>query len=147
MLNGSLQLFYYDASYNVLRHAWADGNGWHFENLDGDRGSIAGTASPTGILSSVTSFSGNLQLLYYDMGNGNTRHAWADGNGWHFENLDGDTGSLAGNSSDVGLNSTITSFGTSLQSFYYDRGNGNLRHAWADGNGWHFENLDNSVVY
>ncbi|MEO3859493.1 hypothetical protein [Acrocarpospora sp. B8E8] len=32
--------------------------------------------------------------------------------------------------------------GTELQLFYYDVTGGNLRHAWHDTAGWHFETLE-----
>jgi len=141
----SLQLYYYDKSNGNLRHAWANATGWHFENLDGDVGSVARNTADVGLYSTVTTFGDSLQLYYYDKSNGNLRHAWANATGWHFENLDGDSGSIARNSADVGINPSITSFGDSLQLYYYDKSNGNLRHAWANATGWHFENLDGDV--
>ncbi len=144
-LNGSIQLFYYDRGQGNMRHAWADATGWHFENLDGDAGSLGHLTTDTGLYSTVSTFAGFVQLYYYDRGQGNLRHAWTDATGWHFENLDGDVGSIARQSGDVGLSPSMTIVGSSIQLFYYDRGQGNLRHAWSDATGWHFENLDGDV--
>lgn len=152
--NDVLQLFYYAAalpgqpygSLGNLRHAWKDGAGWHFENLDGDPGSIGGLNADLGRNPAVTNYTisnyNTLQLLYYDATNTNLRHAWADAAGWHFENLEGDPGSISRYSSDVGGMPTIISSGGVLQSFYYEYNGGNLRHGWSDATGWHFENLD-----
>jgi hypothetical protein len=142
----SLQLFYYDRTHTNLRHAWADSKGWHFENLDGDTGSIGGLTADSGISISVLEHGPSLQLFYYDRTHTNLRHAWADSKGWHFENLDGDTGSIGGNEGDIGINPGTTDFG-SLQLYYYDRTRGALRHAWADNIGWHFEDLGPSTIY
>lgn len=139
-----LQAFYYDATNGNLRHAWNDGS-WHFENLDGDPGSIAHSDANLGITPTAMSYNNTLQLFYYDNQNGNLRHGWADNTGWHFENLDGDPGSIAGLDSNVGVNTSFTSFGSTLQLYYYDSSNARLRHGWADGSGWHFENLDGAL--
>ena len=46
-------------------------------------------------------------------------------------------------SSNVGQFTSVTTNGSSLQLFYYDASNGNLRHAWTSASqGWKFENLD-----
>jgi hypothetical protein len=141
-LNGSLQLFYYDKSAGNLRHAWANDSGWHFENLDGDTGSTAKKDADVGQMSAAAELNGSLQLFYYDKSAGNLRHAWANDSGWHFENLEGDRGAISGYDSNVGITPSVTVYGNSLQLLHYDRGNGVLRHAWANDSGWHFENLE-----
>ena len=140
--NNTLQLFYYDKTRGNLRHGWLDTGTWRFENLDGDGGSVSHWSADVGINPSVTVYKNSLQLIYYDKSNTNLRHAWADTNGWHFENLDGDGGSISGRSGDVGVYSTLTTYGNDLQTFYYDQAAKKLRHGWSDANGWHFENLD-----
>ncbi len=142
VFGNTLQTIYYDAEHNNLRHAWADGAGWHFENLDGDYGSVAGYNANVGINPKLLSYGGGLQAFYYDASATNLRHSWFDSRGWHFENLDGDYGALGHLNGDVGESSTAMVYNNLLHAFYYDKTNGNLRHAWADGNGWHFENLD-----
>lgn len=146
--SGTLQVFYYDSSYGNLRHAWSNSTGWHFENLDGDPGSIGKDDADVGYNPAAVVYGSTLQVFYYDATNGNLRHAWSDSNGWHFETLDGDPGSIGKNNANLGLtpNATVlsTSSGTSLQVFYYDKTNGNLQHAWSDSSGWHFETLDGS---
>lgn len=141
VFNNGLQVFYYDSSNSNLRHAWRDSNGWHFENLDGDTASVAIRPGDVGFDPTATAYGDSLQLFYYDRGNGNLRHAWANSTGWHFENLDGDIGSIGRHNADSGHNPVVLDYG-SLQLFYYDASHTNLRHAWADSTGWHFENLD-----
>lgn len=144
VLQGSpnLQLFYYDATVGDLRHAWSDASGWHFEQLDGSGGSVSGRSADSGRHTSGLYQSGDIQLFYYEMTTGNLRHAWSDSSGWHFENLDGDTGSVSQTAGDVGKYTSVVFVGSYMQLFYYDSNNKNLRHAWNDSNGWHFENLD-----
>ncbi len=142
---GSLQLFYYDSTYGNLRHAWHNSSDWHFENLDGDSGSVAGFNANLGKDPVSILYSNGIQLFYYDATNGNLRHAWDNGGGWNFETMDGASGTYGNVNGDVGLNPEALAFGSSLQLFYYDATNGNLRHGWSDSGGWHFENLEGDV--
>ncbi|MGF7229592.1 MAG: hypothetical protein ACQR33_06480, partial [Candidatus Saccharibacteria bacterium] len=130
---GSLQLFYYYAPCGSLRHAWTDSTGWHFEELDGSNSSIGPNRYAVGLYSSATSTDGtNIQLIYFDNNWTNLRHAWTDSTGWHFENLDGLGGGPAGRiNTDVGSFPLLTSFGGTLDAFYYDIADGNLRLAQA----------------
>lgn len=142
--NGTTQVFYYDRMYGNLRHAWSDANGWHFENLDGDVGSIGRSNADLGVYSVGLVFNDTLQLFYTDLTNTNLRHAWSDSSGWHFENLDGDSGSIARNEGMVGKTPSALVYNGGLQLLYYDESKGGLRHAWNDTGGWHFEDLDGS---
>jgi hypothetical protein len=65
-VNGVFHTFYYDATRGNLRHAWADSAGWHFENLDGDPGSIARYDRNVGQTPAVTAEQpdGTIQLFY-----------------------------------------------------------------------------------
>jgi hypothetical protein len=120
----SIQLFYYDNSRNNLRHAWSNATGWHFENLDGDIGSVGHWNADVGRNSALTVFNNGIQLFYYDMTNGNLRHAWSNATGWHFENLDGDAGSIGHLNSNLGESPSIVADEATgkLGVFYYDRG-------------------------
>jgi len=138
----SLQLFYYDSTNGNLRHAWNNGGSWSFENIDGDPGSIGRYNSNLGRATFGTVYNNTLQIYYYDAQQGNLRHAWADSMGWHFENLEGDPGSVSRFNSNVGLGGSATVYNGSLQLYYYDAQQGNLRHAWTGASGWGFENLD-----
>ena len=138
----SIQLFYYSRTTGDLRHAWADITGWHFENLDGDVGAISHQTGNVGLYSAVINYSGNVQLYYSNQTTGQLRHAWTDANGWHFENLDGGTGSISGQSDNVGVSPAVTLLGNSIQLYYGDATQKSLRHAWTESNGWHFETLD-----
>ncbi len=142
---GEMHVFYYDATRGNMRQAYySTTNGWRFQNLDGDYGSLAGINSVTGQNPDATTFGGSLQLFYYDYSNGNLRHAWfVTGQSWKFENIDGDYGSIGRYNSNLGQDPSVVSHSGSLQLFYYDVGNGNLRHAWVNpGQSWKFENLD-----
>ncbi len=140
--NGELHAFYYDATRGNLRHAWFTNTGWHFENLDGDPGSTGGLDGDIGRDPAFLPWGTDLQLFYYDATRGNLRHAWTTSTGWHFENLDGDPGSVGGLDGDIGRDATVTTVNGELHVFYYDATRGNLRHAWFTNTGWHFENLD-----
>lgn len=140
--NGTLQLFYYNSSGGDLRHGWADTSGWHFETLEGDPHSISGYDSNVGLDPTTVSQNDMLQVFYYDTSQNNLRHAWADGAGWHFENLDGDLHSICGRDGVVGKNPSAVEYQNTLQVFYYDQTGGDLRHAWSDSTGWHCETLE-----
>lgn len=142
MMGTSLQLYYYDSTAGNLRHGWTDSNGWHFEDLDGQTTTNNRKDANLGLDPTAVMYGDSLQLYYYDSQNGNLRHAWTDANGWHFEDLDGYTTTGGHNNADVGINPTAVVYGTTLQLFYYDRDSTNLRHAWSDATGWHFENLE-----
>lgn len=145
---GGMHVFYYDATNTNLRHAWyTPVTGWKFENLDGDFGSISGFDANTGQNPEAIVYGGTVQLFYYDVSNGNLRHAWSSPTeSWKFENLDGDLGSVSGNNNNVGQDPTITIHDGSFQLFYYDITNGNLRHAWASAaQPWKFENLEGDL--
>ncbi len=140
-----LQLFYYDATRGNLRHAFInDTRGWYFETFDGEAASLGHDASDVGRFVTATAFDGGYQVFYYDTGSGNLRHAWTTATGgWYFENLDGDAGSIAGYTADVGRYPTVIAQGSTLRVFSYDATNGNRRHAWiTPTGGWYFENLD-----
>ncbi len=142
----NLHTFYYDATNGNLRHGWftPGGTGWKFENLEGDFGSISHLNSDIGQNPDALIYGGSLQLVYYDVTNGNLRHSWyTTANGWKFENLDGDPGSISRFNSNVGQDPTLTTHNGTLQIFHYDAANGNLRHGWASPTqAWKFENLD-----
>lgn len=142
VFNNNLQLMYYDVSNGNLRHAWTDSNGWHFENLDGDPGSVGRGNSNLGRQPALQVLNNNLQLFYYDVSNGNLRHAWTNSTGWHFENLDGDPGSVFRHNSNLGMTPAVTVQNNVLYLLYYDQQNGVLRHGYSDSTGWHKANLD-----
>ncbi len=140
--DGKLYISYYSPQKHSLRIGYLDNSGWHFETLDGEGGDNGRVNADVGQDIAMSHFGDSLQLYYFDATNSNLRHAWADVNGWHFENLDGSADSVSRKDSFVGQSPTVTVYGGTLQLFYYDAQAGNLRHAWANGSGWHFENLD-----
>lgn len=142
---GQIYIFYFDAFRRVLRMATQDldSGEWEYSILDGDKSAGGGRVDASlGGEVAATVLGNSLQLFYYDKTRGNLRHAWLSGGQWRFENLDGDKGSVGGKDSNLGQNASVTVFQDRLQLFYYDQGNGNLRHAWTSSNGWRFENLD-----
>jgi hypothetical protein len=141
--SGTLQVFYYSASLGDLRHAWMDSQGtWRFETLDGSPGTIGKWNADLGLDPVTVAYGTTLQLFYYDAQNGNLRHAWSDTTGWHFENLDGDPGSIGHWNVTAGATPYTTSIGGTLYVFYYDSTSSDLRVAWSDVSGWHFNVLD-----
>lgn len=142
--SNSIQLYYYDSSNGNLRHAWTNSNGWNFENLDGDPGSIAGKNSDLGKWPTLVTVNNQIQLYYYDDSNGNLRHAWTTPFGWRFENLDGDPGSIGRKNGRIGLMPKVTVANGQLYLFYFNQDTGDIRHAYTDNTGWHFGNLDGS---
>jgi hypothetical protein len=110
--------------------------------------SISGSInSNLGSKPSITSYSGSLQVFYYDQQNGNLRHAWHTATGgWKTEDLDGASSAVSGFNSNTGSHVKTFVYNDSLRVFYYDQQNGNLRHAWTSPTqGWKFENLDGST--
>lgn len=144
LYNGTVQVLYYDSQYGNLRHAWLSGSSWFFENLEGDPGSVSHFNSDIGRNPTITALSTGLQAFYRDAQYGNLRHAWTDAAGWHFENLDGDVGSVSHREAVTGFTPAAVASGGQLQLFYYEQSGGNLRHAFTDASGWHFEDLDGS---
>jgi len=138
----TLQTFYYDQQNGRLMHTWSDSSGWHSEVLDGAGGSNGRTTENVGKSPSVVINGTTLQVFYYNLSERTLRHAWSDSSGWHFETLDGNAASVSGQSGDMGSVSTAVMYGSSIQLFYPNLTNGDLRHAWTDSSGWHFENLD-----
>jgi hypothetical protein len=118
--SNTLEVFYYDVTNETLRHAWENETGWHFETLDGSSGSVSGHVGNVGTDPTSVVYNGELNLFYSNISNGDLRHAWENGTGWHFENLDGDAGSISGYSASVDHNPVAVVFGETLQVFYYD---------------------------
>jgi hypothetical protein len=141
--DGRLQVFYYDETNGNLRHAWWNGSAWSYESLDGGPGAISTLNADLGTDPTTAVFNGILHVFYRDTTNGNLRHAWDHPTtGWRFENLEGSPSSVSQYDSDVGQMPTATVLGSTLQVYYYEPNGGNLRHAFSDATGWHFENLD-----
>ena len=150
VLGDSLQLFYYEGNRTNLRHAWTSTTrGWQFEDLDGDLSAISKTVNDTGLTTFSISHGDVIEVYYYDRLNGNLRRAWVSSTqGWQFVNIDGDPGSFGGQDGDVGIQSgALYDENSVTHVFYYNRTNGTLRHAFLDNAGWHFEDIDQNVIY
>lgn len=142
VLNGIPHVFSYNADAGTLRHSWYAGGAWHAETLDGAGGTAGRTGNAVGQDIAVTDYNGNLQVFYYDMTGGNQRHAWYAGGSWHFETLDGASGSSGRITADSGQFNAATTVDGTLHAYSFDPTDGDLRHAWYAGGGWNFETLD-----
>jgi len=145
--NGQLQLFYYNATTQSVRHTWWTGSKWKFETLDGTAQSVSGRTANVGASQNITAMkygSKGIQMFYYDATTKSLRHTWWTGSKWKFETLDGTAQSVSGRTANVGKNPTVTTWNGSIQLFYYDETNGSLRHAWISKGSpsWRFETLD-----
>jgi len=142
---GVVNVWYFDAHTNALRHAWWTGSVWQFEKLDGPGSTGAGrTRQPlAGPLAVAVPSSGEPNLWYLDKTTGALRHAWWTGAVWQFETLDGPGSRGVGRTKDpiIGAIAVATPDGRP-NLWYLDRATGTLRHAWWTGAVWQFENLD-----
>jgi len=106
--SGAIQLVY--PANGELRHAVKSTTGsWsNFENLDGNAGSIAGQlgsyGANVGNPVSVSVLGSTIQILYRQASNGDMRTMTTTPptSGWAVTNLDGDPGSLAGQTGNYG---------------------------------------------
>lgn len=149
--DGGLHVLYRDASAGNLRHAWAPaGQPWRSEVLEGDPHAISRKDGDIGHNPTILSYNGALHAFYHNKTAGTLRHAWKAENGsWRFEDLDGTPHAICGLDSKVGEHSAAVIHNNTLQVFYSDVDNKNLRHAWADQSGWRCETLegdDNAVL-
>src|SRR5205085_1973746 len=104
--------------------------------LDGDSGSLSGYNANVGQTPYAVVYNNSLQLFYYQPDIGVLRHAWSgNGSSWSFETLDGTSGSNSHFVGNVGLDTSATVYNGTLQLFYTNTSQGDLRHAWSDANG------------
>ncbi len=90
-------------------------------------------------------FNSRIYTFYYDGLQQVLRMATQDPTyGWQFTILDGTaTGGNGRIYANIGGSLTATVFQGNIHLFYFDKTNGNLRHAWSpNGTSWSFENLD-----
>lgn len=136
---GQLHVFYYDATFGDLRHAWYGLGTWSFESLDGFTGPHGRTNGDVGLESAAIDFGGTPQVFYretVDPTRSRLRHAWWTGQFWGFETLDFGTNTGRFNTATVGTG----------QPHVFSYTGSNLRHGWWNGVQWSFENLDGSQV-
>jgi len=142
--NGKLYVFYrewnYDGSKNRLRYAVFDGSHLTYQILDGQGGatnSLADLDAPAAVAAPD-----GLRVYYYDMDHGFLREAFSpDGLTWtSFATLDGQGGGgrVAG---DVGHHPSAIVFNNTVNVFYEDRSNAQLRLAHLNGY-WSFYSID-----
>lgn len=145
---GQLQAFYYDVSNGALRHAWWNGTRWSFETLDGSATAVASghVARDVGETPATSTYGIQVHAYYYDVSNGDLRHAWWDGAHWNTETLDGNRVDGSGRrSADLGTDVAVALYAGAPHAWYYDATSKNLRHAWWTGTRWRFETLDGDV--
>lgn len=128
-----------------LKRSYENGSGWVTETLDGAGGINGRINADVGKMPATAIYNNQLHVFYFDVSNGDLRHAVSDINGgnWTFETLDGDSQTGGRTTAKVGVNPAVAVYGNTLQVFHYDDTAGNLRHTWfAPGTGWSNENLD-----
>jgi Bacterial Ig-like domain (group 3) len=143
-----LHLFYYDATFGDLRHAWYQG-GWHLESLDGFTGPHGRSNADVGLDNAAIVFNGQVNVFYRStdgMGHNRLRHAWLVGTTWFFETLDGSvnnptTGQIC---CSTGFFNTAIIHNGLPHVFSYT--GSNLRHGLWTGKAWHFETLDGAAI-
>ena len=147
MYAGTPHAFYRDSQHGTLRHAWWTGSKWAFETLDGDNPAtnVSHTGGDVGTDVKAVIFAGQPHVFYYDVTNGDLRHAWWTGARWAFETLDGAAGGISGQSADTGTDLSLLSYAAGPHLFYYDVTNHALRHAWWTGAQWGFQTLDGTA--
>lgn len=138
-----IQLYYHNSTTGNLEHTWWPGDGkWHFEILDGTTTSLGKHNANVGLNSiAVTQYGPEIQLYYDDSTNGNLIHTWWTGSTWHTETIDGTSGSIFGNDSNVGSEITLEKFQKDLFLFYYDTTTSVWRAAYYD-HAWYSFPLD-----
>ena len=139
MYNGQPHVWFVDATNGNLRHGWWTGTTWMFETLDGAGGPNGRLDANVGAHPSVTLYGGQPHVWYTDTDNGNLRHGWWTGTTWMFETLDGAGGFNGRVDRVVGDRAAAAIYGFSLQVWYHDTTNGDLRHGWWTGSTWAFE--------
>jgi len=150
-------VYYFDSTQHLLRHAHSDGGNWTFESLDGP--GVGGSAGQTSDLAGGSNASAFFNNQTHDLyraehtsqgkvGNQTRlRHTWFDGQSWHFENVDGPGSTFAGHTDDnVGLHTAVQVYNGAMHAFYYDSTAHSLRHATYDGSTWTFEDLDGATA-
>lgn len=76
LYGGTPHVWYHDATFGYLRHAWWDGYGWTFEALDGFVGGDGRVSADVGHAPTVLAFNGQPHVWYHNTTNGSLRHAW-----------------------------------------------------------------------
>ena len=111
-MNGTAQVYYYDATRRSLRHAWWNGSAWRFETVDGAGSVIAGhDGDEVGPALSVTEMTKGPQVYYADASAHSLRHAWWTPAGWRYETLDGPGSTIPGHTGDqVGADVSVTDY-------------------------------------
>jgi hypothetical protein len=151
-VNGQIQLYYYDTGSNSLVHTWWNGQLWGSETLDGTVNSVIKSTRQLGSAISGFSFvNGQIQLYYYDTGNGELIHTWFN-NQWNTEVMDGSASSLFGNTINAGKRITTQVINGSIFVMYYDDATGfsgrssSWRIAYTNGS-WITNTLDGGSIY
>jgi hypothetical protein len=142
-----LHVFYYDDTNGYLRESVWDSSAskWTSSILDGAANtSSGGVKANVGEYVTALDYKGSLQLYYYDVTNGNLRHAWWSNGRWSYNTMDGSSGAGGKLNANVGEYVSAMQYGTSLQLYYYDVTNGNLRHAWWSNGRWSYNTMDGS---
>ncbi len=147
LYNGRPHVFYRSdpdgaAGNDDLRHGYWNGSFWAFETLDGAGGPNGRVNSFVGDYISAVLYNGRPHVFYYDVNNGNLRHAYYNGVSWAFESLDGAGGPNGRLNGNVGEYTVALLYQGRPHVFYRDITNKDLRHGYWNGVFWDFETLD-----
>ncbi len=141
LLDGKPNTFYRNVQDGALRRRWWNGSMFKYQVVDGPGGPAGSSTDDVGTDARAIVSAGQLHVFYYDVTNGNLRHARLTTGGWAFEIVDGDggTGRLTG---DLGTDISVVNFGAGPRVYYYDATRANLREASLAAGGWTFRTLD-----
>jgi hypothetical protein len=76
LYGGAPHVWYRDATFGYLRHAFWDGSAWRFEALDGFVGGDGRVSRDVGNTPTALVFDGQPHVWYHDTTNGGLRHGW-----------------------------------------------------------------------
>ncbi len=120
------------SSYEQLKHAWRDNEGWHIEPVD----------SPGGYCTSLVFDTSGTPHVAYSAGYGTLMHAWKDGTAWHVEVLKQPDGNFI---LGYAYSSLACDESGTLHLSYHREGDyphlSGLDYARLDATGWHFETV------
>lgn len=126
----AVHAFYRDVDRGILRHAWADNTGWHFEDLDGAPFALSRYVGDLGLYTEIVTQGNTINIFTYDAKTRGIRQAWYNPSGWGFTNIDGAPDAISGVNSPLGVRFGAGLFGSDVQLYYFDAQNRSLKHAF-----------------
>jgi hypothetical protein len=134
VLDGSPHVFYWDETRGTLKHAWLDSDyHWQYETIGpmSHVGGGIGAANVDGVIH-----------VFYEENAGTLRDAWSDNGTWLYEDIDGGNGTTPGGATEAGYSGLSATVVGTVPHLFYSADLRDLKHAWHDNSGWHFELVD-----